>query len=997
MAPGEFLIRSVYCGADEIERGLSQISREPSGLARAVKLAAANGRLEVLERLHAAGADIHADGCEALGIAAASGRVDVLRYLHAHGADVNAKDGAAAVCAAFYGHLEALRFLKQAGCDLSPCKQVLEALAAHPPKIHVLRYLTGRGIAPDGLSLARLAGAIRTRRVFRVRMALAGNDIPGHARFLLTLAAQTGSVNVVRLLHQRGAHFDGHAAHVLNAAAELNHIRVMRYVLENTPISPAEMGMALSLAAQNGHLYAVDWLRKRQGSPLDSVTGGTLRYIAFCGHDPVFDFLTDSGLDGIQDERPEIAAMARHLGLADPVFQPSKLWAFFNEINLEQLRRFGVHRFKRCVNQNYFNYVPLGLDDAQLRGLGRYFLRHPAIAALQTRLADPDRYRSGRKMVRDRRIFRLWQEKPSLAPFGSWLQRQAYRILVGLLWRYAEQRDVLGLCRSLSEPRLGAPIEASLRGRPISQDLAHSIIECNSMLKDIEEPPGSVPLLIAEVGPGYGRVGDVLLSARRCRYFVFDIPPSLYLAQWYLSRRHPLKRVFAFRPFERFDEVREELEAADIAFFSADQIALFPKEYFDLALNISSLHEMKRDQQHRILGEIYRVTRQRVYLKQYRHYVNPWDGLDIHEADYLVAEGWRKLSWSPDPVDSRFFEAILTRQQALATPLPAPSSAVTDIRGTQRPTISVLLANHNDAPFLHTSLEAILSQTDPADEIVVVDDGSTDGSAELIETMLARHPNAKLIRFDHNRGQHAAIQHGLLAASCDYVVWASSDDLLLPNFIQRNREVLAQHRGIGLCFSRLCAWRDGTAAVTEYSEKNHGAAFDLGSTPRLFTPDALRSRLRQHYVWISGNTVLARRDLLLETGGFDTALRWHADWFTYYAIALRHGAVGIPERLAMMRERAETYSGAGMKNRRQQAKVLRTILDVAAQPRNQDLLMVFRESPSMLSPFGKAMVLANIWRVQYWDVILPLLASQLPRKLATVAHRVLKKARDGLR
>ena len=495
------------------------------------------------------------------------------------------------------------------------------------------------------------------------------------------------------------------------------------------------------------------------------------------------------------------------------------------------------------------------------------------------------------------------------------------------------------------------------------------------------------------MGPGYGRVGDVLLSARRCRYFVFDIPPSLYLAQWYLSRRHPLKRVFAFRHIERFDDVREELEAADIAFFTADQIALFPQEYFDLAINISSLHEMKLDQLHHVLGEIYRVARQRVYLKQYRHYVNPWDGLNIHESDYLVADGWKKDSWAQDPVDSRFFEAVLTRQHASVMPLPARPEAVQAARGAERPTISILLANHNDAPFLYTSLEAILSQADPADQIVVVDDGSTDGSVELIEAMLSRHPNGKLIRFDHNRGQHTAIQHALLAASSEYVVWASSDDLLLPNFIRRSREVLAEHRGVGICFSRLCAWRDGTDAVTEYSEKNHGAAFDLGSTPRYFTPDDLRSRLRQHYVWISGNTVLARRDVLLEMGGFEAELRWHADWFTYYAIALRHGAVGIPERLAMMRERAETYSRSGMENRSQQAKVMRAMLDTSAQPRNRDLLTIFRESPSVLSPFGRAMVFANIWRVQHWDVVLPLFAWHLRRKFAMAIRRELRRWR----
>jgi len=238
------------------------------------------------------------------------------------------------------------------------------------------------------------------------------------------------------------------------------------------------------------------------------------------------------------------------------------------------------------------------------------------------------------------------------------------------------------------------------------------------------------------------------------------------------------------------------------------------------------------------------------------------------------------------------------------------------------------------------------------------------------------------LRLGRNRGQHAAIQRALLEATSDYVAWASSDDLLLPRFIERSREILAEHPGCGICFSRLCAWREGTHEVTEYSESNHGAAFDLGTSAKYYSPDDLREILRNRYLWISGNTVLARRDLLIEMGGFDPRLRWHADWFSFYAIALRAGACGIPETLAMMRERAETYSRSGMENRAQQRNVLRLLLDTLGEPRNRDLLAVFRESPSMLSLFGRAVVLANLWRVQHWDIILPLLAWHLRGRFA---------------
>jgi glycosyltransferase involved in cell wall biosynthesis len=299
-----------------------------------------------------------------------------------------------------------------------------------------------------------------------------------------------------------------------------------------------------------------------------------------------------------------------------------------------------------------------------------------------------------------------------------------------------------------------------------------------------------------------------------------------------------------------------------------------------------------------------------------------------------------------------------------------------------------VLANYNDAPFLRTALTAILAQTDPADEIIVVDDGSIDDSPEVIRRLLAGHPNAQLVRHERNAGQHTAIQRALLAVKSDYVVWAASDDILLPRFIERSRALLAEHPGVGLCFSRLCAWRDGTGIVSEFSERTHGAAFDLGVTAHHLTPQALRATLRKNYVWISGNTVAARRDALMAMGGFPFELRWHADWFSYYAIALRFGVCSIPETLAMMRERHETYSRKGMRDTREQSRVLRAMLDLIKEPANRDLLSAFRAAPSLLSPFGKRMLWANLHRIRHWDIMLPYLAWQARRRISTTIGRI---------
>ena len=1002
--PGIDLLREVVTGdVAGLVQVLPRLSSDPSLLARYAALAAANGQLEILRCLHESGADILAEEQLPLRLAAACGWIPVLDYLVEHGATPNRYGDALVKSAARAGHVQMLARLRALGCSPKVCGEITEELVSKPSLEPVLHFLEGE--IPDGLPLARLIDAIRQGSRGAVAAALAGDHLKAHAGLLLETAVRRGSPQILRLFYESGAEFPALAERLLCAAAENGQYEILELLIRRYGCDPSLTPIPTDLAAENGHIRCLELLW-RLGAEKNPPSPQTLKLATINGHEETFDYLTYAvGMDGIREDRETIGKILEEVLASPEIYRPSELWKFYNDVNLEQLRRFGMHRFKRTINQNYFNYLPLGLRDPQLAGLIRQFSVFFSVRELfAIRLVDPDRYsESDRLVARDARVFRLWQSFPLLSPLGRWVQRSLYRLLVALLWRYATRNDPSGLCRDAAEPKLGSPIVTDLDGRLVSQDLAHSILECNSILGGIQETAESPPLRIAEIGAGYGRVGDVLLSTRRCRYFVFDIPPGLYVSQWYLSRRHPFKRIFAFRHIERFEDVMAELEAADIAFFTPNQIALFPDGYFDIALNISSLHEMRHEQMRHMLSQMYRVASRRTYLKQYRHYVNPWDKIEILESDYFVPEGWKRLSWRTDPVDARNFEAVLVKSQT-QTQADAPAPVFPPDVSRRRPTISILLVNYNDARYLHTSLEGILAQTDPADEIIVVDDGSTDESVQYARTMLARHPNAHLIQHGRNRGQNAAIQRALVEATSDYVVWASSDDLLLPRFIERSREVLARYLGCGICFSQLCAWREGTREVVEYSASNHDAAFNLGASAKYYSPDELREILRNHYLWISGNTVLARRDLLIEMGGFDPQLRRHADWFSFYAIALRAGACGIPETLAMMRERGGAYSRSGAENRGQQANVLRMLLDTSKQLRHRELLAAFRESPSTLGPFGRAVASANIWRVRHFDFILPLLAWRIRRKfVATIRnqlHRcrvILVKVRDKWR
>jgi len=104
---------------------------------------------------------------------------------------------------------------------------------------------------------------------------------------------------------------------------------------------------------------------------------------------------------------------------------------------------------------------------------------------------------------------------------------------------------------------------------------------------------------------------------------------------------------------------------------------------------------------------------------------------------------------------------------------------------TQRPRISVVMCNFNKAPYLDEAVRSILAQTLEEWELVIVDDGSSDGSVPIIEKWAAADSRIRLVRNSRNRGYIGSLQVGI-GATCGTVVGIlDSDDALEPTALER--------------------------------------------------------------------------------------------------------------------------------------------------------------------------------------------------------------------
>jgi glycosyltransferase involved in cell wall biosynthesis len=220
-------------------------------------------------------------------------------------------------------------------------------------------------------------------------------------------------------------------------------------------------------------------------------------------------------------------------------------------------------------------------------------------------------------------------------------------------------------------------------------------------------------------------------------------------------------------------------------------------------------------------------------------------------------------------------------------------------------TLSVLLPNYNHARYLPAALDGVLLQSRPPDEVIVVDDCSTDNSVEIIEAFARSHASVRLVKNERNRGVVHSLNLAMSMATGDYVCGVAADDWLLPGFFERSMRMLAAYPAAGLCSTR------STVIDAETDAPVCCLPLDLISDRDAFIPPATAIDWLQHREpWIMGNACVYSRRAFLAEGGYIPELRSFCDGFLQMVLAVRHGACFIPDPLAVWRLSASGYASA---------------------------------------------------------------------------------------
>lgn len=210
------------------------------------------------------------------------------------------------------------------------------------------------------------------------------------------------------------------------------------------------------------------------------------------------------------------------------------------------------------------------------------------------------------------------------------------------------------------------------------------------------------------------------------------------------------------------------------------------------------------------------------------------------------------------------------------------------------PLLSVVIPAYNYARVLPRAVESVLSQADADVELWVIDDGSSDDTPVVFETLVARYGERFQGARQENAGPSAARNHGVRLASGRYVLLLDADDELVPGMLPRLCEQLRAEPGVGL-------WLAGHVAVQpDGREREH---------PASQIPEGVAERLSAYLldktIAISHGACVFRRDLLLQRP-YPEHLR-HSEDIPVFAYTLAHGPV---QRLEFSLARIHKHPGS---------------------------------------------------------------------------------------
>ena len=221
------------------------------------------------------------------------------------------------------------------------------------------------------------------------------------------------------------------------------------------------------------------------------------------------------------------------------------------------------------------------------------------------------------------------------------------------------------------------------------------------------------------------------------------------------------------------------------------------------------------------------------------------------------------------------------------------------------PRVSVLIGAYDNAATLERAARSMLAQTVSELELLIVDDGSSDGTAAVADRIAAKDERVRVLTMAGNVGIARSLNAGMRSAAAPIVAVLDADDWPEPQRLERQLAALDRDPGVAVVG---CGMREVDERGRELAPRTSVAAGEVNAVLMRFNP-------------IPNTAAAFRRDAALAAGGYDARYRWAADYDLWLRLAERHRLVVIPELLA-----TRQMSSRNVAARREREQIAETIV-----------------------------------------------------------------------
>lgn len=217
---------------------------------------------------------------------------------------------------------------------------------------------------------------------------------------------------------------------------------------------------------------------------------------------------------------------------------------------------------------------------------------------------------------------------------------------------------------------------------------------------------------------------------------------------------------------------------------------------------------------------------------------------------------------------------------------------------------TIITASYNYAQYIGETIQSVLSQTYKDWELLIVEDGSTDNSVEVISSYVQKDPRIKLLQHENNvnKGLKETLLLGLKTAQTDWVVFLESDDTITPDYLEKKAAVISQYPDVGLVFNDVCLFGD-EEKIKDYTK--HFKMMKEILSPKTYPCNLLKYFAKKNI--IPTFSCVAIKKNLFDNIDLESPLPALLDYYLWVQIAQQNDFYYIDEKLTNWRIHHKSY------------------------------------------------------------------------------------------